>query len=56
MSDVRPFRALRYDTTRVDLGKVLVPPYDVIAPADRVRLYEGRPEIILRAASQLKAE
>ena len=40
MSDVRPFRALRYDALRVDLGQVLVPPYDVISAADRARLYD----------------
>ena len=34
MTDVRPFRALRYDPTRVDLARVIVPPYDVIAAAD----------------------
>ncbi len=40
MSDVRPFRALRYDPARVDLGPLLVPPYDVISAADRARLYD----------------
>jgi uncharacterized protein (DUF1015 family) len=40
MSDIRPFRALRYDPARVDLGQVLVPPYDVISAADRARLYD----------------
>jgi uncharacterized protein (DUF1015 family) len=32
---VRPFRALRYDPARVELSRVLVPPYDVIAPEER---------------------
>lgn len=40
MSELRPFRALRYDPARVDLGRVLVPPYDVISAADRARLWE----------------
>lgn len=40
MSEVRPFRALRYDPAQVELGRVLVPPYDVISAADRGRLYE----------------
>ena len=31
MTDVRPFRALRYDPARVDLSRVIVPPYDVVA-------------------------
>jgi uncharacterized protein (DUF1015 family) len=34
---LRPLRALRYDTTRVSLDDVVVPPYDVIPPADRER-------------------
>src|SRR4030095_964806 len=28
MTDVAPFRALRYDPARVDLARALVPPYD----------------------------
>jgi uncharacterized protein (DUF1015 family) len=35
---LQPIRALRYDTSRVSLDDVVVPPYDVIAPADRDRL------------------
>jgi uncharacterized protein (DUF1015 family) len=35
---LEPVRALRYDTSRVSLDDVVVPPYDVIAPADRDRL------------------
>jgi uncharacterized protein (DUF1015 family) len=34
---LRPLRALRYDTARVRLADVVVPPYDVIPPADRDR-------------------
>jgi uncharacterized protein (DUF1015 family) len=34
---LRPLLALRYDQSRVDLQDVVVPPYDVIAPADRDR-------------------
>src|SRR5690349_21764573 len=34
---LRPLRALRYDTARVRLDDVVVPPYDVIPPADRDR-------------------
>jgi len=46
--DVRPFRALRYDPSRVDLGRVLVPPYDVISVEDRVRLYDRDPHSAVR--------
>jgi len=35
MTEVRSFRALRYDTRRVELSRVIVPPYDVIAPDER---------------------
>jgi len=34
---LRPLRALRYDPDRVNLAEVVVPPYDVIPPADRDR-------------------
>jgi len=45
---IRPFRALRYDPARVDLGRVLVPPYDVISPADRERFRTGDPHSAVR--------
>ncbi|MDJ0849900.1 MAG: DUF1015 domain-containing protein [Myxococcota bacterium] len=48
MSELKPFRALRYDGGRVDLGRVLVPPYDVISVEDRVRLYERDPHCAVR--------
>jgi uncharacterized protein (DUF1015 family) len=36
---IRPFRALRYASDAVtDLGSVVAPPYDVLSPAERVRL------------------
>ena len=35
MTTIRPFRALRYDPARVDLSRVLAPPYDVVAAEDR---------------------
>ena len=40
MSEHRPFRALRYDPERVDLGRVIVPPYDVVSAADRAAFYD----------------
>lgn len=48
MTDVRPFRALRYDAARVDLARVLVPPYDVIAPEERAAFYDGDPHNAIR--------
>ena len=48
MSEVRPFRALRYDTRRVDLGRVIVPPYDVIAAEDREAFFDRDPHNAIR--------
>jgi uncharacterized protein (DUF1015 family) len=45
---IRPFQALRYDPTRVDLDRVLVPPYDVISPSDRAAFYERDPHNAIR--------
>ncbi len=48
MTDVRPFRALRYDPTRVSLSRVLAPVYDVVAPEDRAVYYDRDPHNALR--------
>ena len=48
MTDVRPFRALRYDPERVDLSDVIVPPYDVIAPEEREAYWERDPHSAIR--------
>jgi len=48
MTDLRPFRALRYDTDRVTLSDVIVPPYDVIEPDERAALYDRHPHSALR--------
>jgi len=48
MTDVRPFRALRYDPERVDLARVIVPPYDVISPEEREAYWEGDPHCAIR--------
>jgi uncharacterized protein (DUF1015 family) len=58
VSEIRPFRALRYDPARVDLGRVLVPPYDVISPQDRARLYARDPHsgIRLELTREVEAE
>jgi len=45
---IRPFRALRYDPARVDLGRVLVPPYDVISPEERERFGAADPHSAVR--------
>ncbi len=38
MSRFAPFRGLRYDPSVVPLAQAIAPPYDVIEPAERVRL------------------
>jgi uncharacterized protein (DUF1015 family) len=38
MPRFEPFAGLRYDSGRVDLSKVVAPPYDVISPEERARL------------------
>ena len=40
MTVALPFRAVRYDTRRVDLSAVIVPPYDVIAADERASFFD----------------
>ncbi len=48
MSVLRPFRALRYDPARSELGRVLVPPYDVVAPHERGTFFDRDPHNAIR--------
>jgi len=48
MTDVRPFRALRYDPDRVELSNVIVPPYDVVQPDERAGFYDRDPHNAIR--------
>ena len=49
MPDLRPFRALRYEPSRVgDLAAVVAPPYDVIDPVTRARLVARHPANVVR--------
>jgi uncharacterized protein (DUF1015 family) len=48
VSDVRPFRALRYDPRRVELSRVLAPVYDVVAPEERATYYARDPHNAIR--------
>jgi uncharacterized protein (DUF1015 family) len=48
MTQVRPFRALRYDSARVDLSNVIVPPYDVIAGDERSAFFDRDPYNAIR--------
>ncbi len=48
MTEVRPFRAVRYDLDRVELSKVIVPPYDVIADDERGAFFDRDPYNAIR--------
>ena len=48
MNRIRPFRALRYDPARVDLSRVVAPPYDVIADEERGAWYARDPYNAIR--------
>lgn len=48
MTDLRPFRALRYDAARVEIEAVLAPVYDVVAPEERGVFYDRHPHNALR--------
>ena len=39
MAEIRPFRALRYDASKVRLAEVITQPYDKITPAMQQRYY-----------------
>jgi len=49
MLEIKPFRALRYDFSKVDVTKVVSPPYDVISDPMREDLYRRDPNNIIRA-------
>jgi uncharacterized protein (DUF1015 family) len=46
--NLRPFRALRYNVPPSDLSAVLAPPYDIIAPAQRLGLLGQHPHNAVR--------
>lgn len=48
MTVVRPFRAVRYDPSRVDLSRVIVPPYDVISADERASYFDREPHNAIR--------
>jgi uncharacterized protein (DUF1015 family) len=48
MAEIRPFAALRYAHTSVDIALNIAPPYDVISPAQQELLYERSPHNIVR--------
>jgi uncharacterized protein (DUF1015 family) len=48
MARIYPFRALRYDTSRVKMEDVVTQPYDKITPAMQERYYEASPYNLIR--------
>ena len=48
MAHIEPFRAFRYDPTRVSLHQVLTQPYDKITPAMQERYYAANPHNLVR--------
>ena len=48
MARIYPFRALRYDTSRVHMEDVVTQPYDKISPEMQQRYYEASPYNLIR--------
>jgi uncharacterized protein (DUF1015 family) len=48
LATLRPFQGVLYDPQRVDLSRVVAPPYDVISPADQKRYYRQDPHNVVR--------
>jgi len=48
MAEIIPFKGIRYDPTKVDVEKVVAPPYDVISDNHRDLLYQRHPNNIVR--------
>jgi uncharacterized protein (DUF1015 family) len=48
VATVRPFQGILYDPQRVDLSRVVAPPYDVISPPDQRRYYQQDAHNVVR--------
>jgi uncharacterized protein (DUF1015 family) len=48
VATVRPFQGILYDPQRVDLSRVVAPPYDVISAADQRRYYQQDEHNVVR--------
>lgn len=48
MTEIRPFRGLRYDLSKADLSRVIVPPYDVITAEERLAFLARDPHSAIR--------
>jgi uncharacterized protein (DUF1015 family) len=56
VTDVSPFRALRYDPKRVELSRVIAPPYDVVSPSERLVYWDRDPHNAIRLELTREAE
>ncbi len=48
MAEIHPFEGIHYDSSRVDLDRVIAPPYDVLSPGQQEDLYQRDPHNIVR--------
>jgi uncharacterized protein (DUF1015 family) len=48
MADIRPFRALRYDSQKISASQVVTQPYDKITPTMQDRYYAASPYNLVR--------
>jgi uncharacterized protein (DUF1015 family) len=48
MAEITPLTPLRYDLARVELARVVAPPYDVISPEERAELAARDPHNVVR--------
>ncbi len=48
MANIRPFTGIRYNQGKVELEKVVAPPYDVISPEEQNAFYGASPHNVIR--------
>ena len=49
MAQIAPFRGLRYNLSKIsDLSSVVIPPYDVISPAEQQAFHAASPHNMIR--------
>ncbi|MEE9499711.1 MAG: DUF1015 domain-containing protein [Candidatus Omnitrophota bacterium] len=48
MAEIKPFRGILYNREKIDLTKVITPPYDVISPSMQNRFYQRDEHNIIR--------
>ncbi len=56
MAVIAPLPAVRYDETKVGLGDVIAPPYDVISSTEQAALYQRSPHNVIRLILPREAE